>query len=174
MGEEGVVGLGEGWGWGGGVEGVAEGSFYELAAVDFHGGEGSEVGGEFLGGEVACLFGCFALEEAGCDGGDGDGGLAAEGLEGGAVDDALAVFFGEFEPEAHHVATFGGADGSYGVGIFHFALVLGVGELGLDILVEVVHGGDQADFLRSAIMTPWMVSSSRGRRSGKWGFSARR
>ena len=32
----------------------------------------------------------FALQEFGGHGGDGDGGLAAEGLEGGTVDDFLA------------------------------------------------------------------------------------
>jgi len=123
------------------VERVSEGAFDELAAMDFHGWQGAEVGGEVLGGEATGLLGGFALEDFGSDGGDRDGGLTAKGLEGGAVDHAFAIFFCEFEPHTHHIAAIGGADGSDGVGIGHFALVVGVGEVGLDVLVEVFHEG---------------------------------
>ena len=96
--------------------------------MDFHRGEGPEVAGEVVGGEILGFFNRFALEEFGGHGGDGDGRLAAEGLEGGAVDDLLAVLFGEFEPHAEHVPTIDRSSGAHGIGVFHLAQIAGVGD----------------------------------------------
>lgn len=100
--------------------------------MDLHGWKGAEGGGEFLGAELEGFFTGFALDETGGHAGDGDGGLAAEGLEGGFVDDFAAVDLFVFEPHPEHVATIGTADGADGIGIGHFTEVFGVGEGGLE------------------------------------------
>lgn len=133
-------GLGEGGGGGscgggggggavrGSIEGVLEGAFDELAAMDFHGGEGAEVAGKIVGGEVLGFLDGLALEEFGGHGGDGDGGLAAEGLEGGAVDDLLAVLLSELQPHAEHIPAIDGAGRADGIGVRHFPEVAGIGD----------------------------------------------
>jgi hypothetical protein len=103
-----------------------------LAAVDLHRRKWAEGGGEFLGAELQGFFAGFALDETGGHAGDGDGGLAAEGLEGGFVDDFATVDLFVFEPHPEHVATIGTADGADGIGIGHFTEVFGVGEGGLE------------------------------------------
>jgi len=97
------------------------------------GGRGAGGGGELGAGEVEGFVGGFACDELGGDAGHGDGGLAAEGLEGGAVYDAAAVLVLEFDPHAEHVAAIGAADGADGIGVGEFAQVLRVGEGLVDV-----------------------------------------
>ncbi len=130
--------------WGGGRgsrflagrQGGAEGAFDQLGAMDFHGREGAEGSAEIGAGKVEGFFGGFAGDQLCSDAGDGDGGLAAEGLEGGAVDDAAAILVLEFDPHAEHIAAIGAADGTDGVGVGEFAEVFGVGDGLLDALLE--------------------------------------
>ena len=111
-----------------GVQGGAQGAFDHLAAMNFHRWQRSQWASEFGGGEVLRLFDGFSFEEFGGHTGDGQGGLAAERLEAGAIDDFFPIDFGEFEPEAQHIAAIGGADGADGIGVGHFTDVLGVGD----------------------------------------------
>jgi len=127
----GVWGQGRGRGSGGiatGVECGLERALDHLAAVDLQGGQRAEGGGELGGVEGAGLFCGLALEHLGGEGGDGDRSLAAEGLEGGLIDDAATILFLELEPESHHVAAVGAAGGADGIGVGEFAEILGIGE----------------------------------------------
>ena len=108
-----------------GAEGLTEGAFDELGAVDFHRGKRAERGAE--GGSVhgEGFLGGLAADEFGGEAGDGDGGFAAEGLEGGAIDDFPAALVAEFHPHAQHIAAVRAADGADGVGVGHRAEVCG-------------------------------------------------
>ena len=118
------------------VQGISQRAFHELAAMDLHRRQRAELAGEFLRGEVFRLVRRFSAQQFGGHRGHGDGRLAAEGLERRAVDHALAVLFGEFQPHPQHVAAFGRADGADGIGIRDFALVLRIGEGFLDFGFE--------------------------------------
>ena len=126
------------------VQGVSQRAFHELAAMDLHRRQRAELAGEFLNGEVFRLLRRFSAQQFGGHRRHGDGRLAAERLERSAVDDALAVLFGEFQPHPQHVAALGRADRAHGVGILDFPLVLGIGEGFLDFGFERTHGGEDA------------------------------
>ena len=117
-------------------EGGAEGALDQLGAMDLHRRQRAERGAEIGAGEVEGLVGGLAGDQFGGDAGDGDGGLAAEGLECGAVDDAAAILVLELDPHPQHVAAIGAADGADGVGVGHFAEVFRVGDGVLDALLE--------------------------------------
>lgn len=72
--------------------------------------------------------------------GYGDGRLAAEGLERGAVDHLVAVLLLELHPHLQHVAAIGAAHGPDRIGVFHLADVLRVGDGVGDFLLKVVVG----------------------------------
>ena len=140
LGDVGGDGLAGGCALGGGsFEGVFERVLDELTAVNFHGWQGAEVAGEVFGLEGGGFLGGFSFEELGGHGRYSDGSLTAKGLEGGAVDDFFAVFFGELEPHANHVAAVGRSDCAHAVGVAHLSDVLWVGEGFLGLFFKVTH-----------------------------------
>ena len=70
--------------------------------------------------------------------GDGNGSLAAKGLECGAVNDLFAVLLLEFHPQAQHLAAIRVADRADGVGPGQFAKVLRIGQRRLNPLLQIV------------------------------------
>ena len=120
------------------VEGTLESLFDELAAMNFHGRKRTEISGEVVGFQVSGFLGGFAFEEFGGHGGHGDGGLTSECLEGGAVDDFLAILFGELEPHTEHVSAIWRAYGTDAIGVLHFAHILRGGHGITGFVFEVV------------------------------------
>ena len=127
-------GTGRGGGFAG--EGVFEGAFDELGAVDFHRREGAERRGEVAARHRERLLWGFAFDHLGRHAGYGDGGLAAEGLEARLVDDASAFFiFAEFNPHPEHVAAIAASGSANRIGAGHFPEVLGIADRLVDFFV---------------------------------------
>lgn len=120
------------------VEGTLESLFDELAAMNFHGRKRTEISGEVVGFQVSGFLGGFPFEKFGGHGGHSDGGLTSECLKRGAVDDFLAILFGELEPHAEHVAAIRRADGADAIGVLHFAHILRGGHGMTGFVFEVV------------------------------------
>ena len=106
--------------------------------MDFHRRQRTEFAGQFPGLERERFLGGLAADEFRGEAGNGDGGFAAERLEGGAVNDLFAVLLLEFHPQAQHLAAIGVADRADGIGPGQFAQVPGIGERRLNPLLQII------------------------------------
>ena len=121
------------------IERTAQGSFDELTAVNFHRRQRTEIAGEVLGGKRASFFDGFSFQQFCRHRRHGNGGLAAEALKTRAIDDLLAVLFGELQPHPQHVAAIGRADCADAIGIGHFSLILRIAQRLADIFFKIAH-----------------------------------
>lgn len=130
--------------------------------MNFHRWKCSEVSGKIVWFEAAGFVHCFTLQKLGGHGGDGDGGLASEGLEGSAVDDLFAILFLKLEPHPEHIATVRRSDGADGIGISHLADILGIGKGLLGAVFEIAHGEnlrEDTEFTRAGSLFPKVFKS---------------
>ena len=111
------------------LDGGLEGFFRENGTVNLDRGQAAEGVDDFLVGEVLGFLEGAALDELGGHAGGGDGAAAAEGLEAGVLDLAVA----DLEGDLHDVAAGGRTDFADAVGFLHIAHVAGI--------EEVVHHG---------------------------------
>lgn len=94
--------------------------------MDFHRGKRAEGCGKIFIGHRERFGRRFSFDQFRGHTGDGNGGLASEGLERGLVDHAASIFVAELNPHPQHVSAVATASGSDGIRFRHFPEIFGI------------------------------------------------
>ena len=105
--------------------------------MDFHRGKRAEGGGKIFVGHRQGFRGGFPFDQFRGHAGNGNGGLASEGLESGLIDHAAAIFVAELDPHPEHVTAVATAGRSDGVGSGHFTEVFGIANRLVDFFFRI-------------------------------------